>query len=443
MNKIKIIIQREYLTRVKKKSFIIMTIIGPILMAALVILPTYIASLEVEKEKIIGVIDESYLAKTSLKNTKKTTFEFINDMSFESAQREFNDLGYDAILYIPESILAIKKVQIVSKNEIGIDLKSNISRALEREIERQKLIAENIDADILHRIKTDIKVRTSIINEQGEAEESFTELSMGLGFIAGFLIYMFIFIYGTQVMRSVIEEKTSRIVEVIISSVKPFQLMMGKIVGVALVGLTQFLLWIVLTSMIVLIAQQFLPKSVFTSQDQQVTEIMNSQNLNSPESIDLESKEVGDIFSSLLKSIDIGKLLISFLFFFLAGYLLYASLFAAVGSAVDNETDTQQFMLPITIPLIFALIMVQAIIRNPEGAISFWLSIIPFTSPIIMMVRIPFGVDIWEIILSIVLLIATFIGTTWIAGKIYKTGILMYGKKVTYKELWKWLKYKN
>ena len=412
-------------------------------MAALVILPTYIASLEVEKEKIIGVIDESYLAKTSLKNTKKTTFEFINDMSFESAQREFNDLGYDAILYIPESILAIKKVQIVSKNEIGIDLKSNISRALEREIERQKLIAENIDADILHRIKTDIKVRTSIINEQGEAEESFTELSMGLGFIAGFLIYMFIFIYGTQVMRSVIEEKTSRIVEVIISSVKPFQLMMGKIVGVALVGLTQFLLWIVLTSMIVLIAQQFLPKSVFTSQDQQVTEIMNSQNLNSPESIDLESKEVGDIFSSLLKSIDIGKLLISFLFFFLAGYLLYASLFAAVGSAVDNETDTQQFMLPITIPLIFALIMVQAIIRNPEGAISFWLSIIPFTSPIIMMVRIPFGVDIWEIILSIVLLIATFIGTTWIAGKIYKTGILMYGKKVTYKELWKWLKYKN
>ena len=420
-----------------------MTIIGPILMAALVILPTYIASLEVEKEKIIGVIDESYLAKTSLKNTKKTTFEFINDMSFESAQREFNDLGYDAILYIPESILAIKKVQIVSKNEIGIDLKSNISRALEREIERQKLIAENIDADILHRIKTDIKVRTSIINEQGEAEESFTELSMGLGFIAGFLIYMFIFIYGTQVMRSVIEEKTSRIVEVIISSVKPFQLMMGKIVGVALVGLTQFLLWIVLTSMIVLIAQQFLPKSVFTSQDQQVTEIMNSQNLNSPESIDLESKEVGDIFSSLLKSIDIGKLLISFLFFFLAGYLLYASLFAAVGSAVDNETDTQQFMLPITIPLIFALIMVQAIIRNPEGAISFWLSIIPFTSPIIMMVRIPFGVDIWEIILSIVLLIATFIGTTWIAGKIYKTGILMYGKKVTYKELWKWLKYKN
>jgi len=443
MNKIKIIIKREYLTRVKKKSFIIMTIVGPILMAALFILPTWIATMEVEKEKTIGVIDDSYIAKVSLKNTKKTTYKFIDDMTYESAKNDFDKLGYDAILFIPVNILDLKQVQIISENEIGIDLKSSISRTLEKEIERQKLIAEKIDPAILHKIKTDIRVQTFILNEAGEEKESYTELSMGIGFIAGFLIYMFIFIYGTQVMRSVIEEKTSRIVEVIISSVKPFQLMMGKIVGVAMVGLTQFLLWIILTSMIVLIAQQILPKNAIPSQEPQSIEVMSSRSIDNPEAINIDNNKIGDIFSAFINSIDFGKLLVSFLFFFLGGYLLYASLFAAVGSAVDNETDTQQFMLPITIPLILALVMVQAIIRNPDGAISFWFSIIPFTSPIIMMVRIPFGVENWEILLSMFLLIATFIGTTWVAGKIYKTGILMYGKKVTYKELWKWLKYKN
>jgi ABC-2 type transport system permease protein len=248
---------------------------------------------------------------------------------------------------------------------------------------------------------------------------------MGIGFICGILIYMFIFMYGTMVMRGVIEEKTSRIVEVIISSVKPFQLMMGKILGVALVGLTQFALWILLTIAIASVAEL-----MFMDSSSMTTELDSTQ-----QSILLSE------LSNLTGGINLIQIFLSFIFYFLAGYLMYSALFAAVGSAVDAEADTQQFVLPITIPLILAFILIQPIMENPEGPLAFWMSIIPFTSPVIMMVRLPFGVATWEIALSMVVLIFSFILTTYLAGKIYRTGILMYGKKTSYKELWKWLFY--
>ena len=262
---------------------------------------------------------------------------------------------------------------------------------------------------------------------EGDTTSSSTEASIGIGFITGILIYMFIFMYGTMVMRGVIEEKTNRIVEIIISSVKPFQLMIGKILGVALVGLTQFILWVFLTILISSIAE-----TMFVSSE----EISNSIN----------SADQSLIFNELTKltgGIDLLLIFFSFLFYFLFGYLMYSALFAAVGSAVDAEADTQQFMLPITIPLIFSFILIQPIMDNPDGVLAFWMSIIPLTSPIIMMARLPFGVESWELIFSMLLLILGFICTTFIAGKIYRTGILMYGKKISYKELWKWLTYKG
>jgi ABC-2 type transport system permease protein len=299
--------------------------------------------------------------------------------------------------------------------------------------------AHNISKEDYDKINsTSIKLNTEDIRT---GEKSYTEIKTGLGIFSGILIYFFIFMFGAQVMRGVIEEKTSRIVEVIISSVKPFQLMMGKIVGVALVGLTQFALWILLTFSIITALQMSMPE-VF--KNKQSEEIYNpGQKLPSADQMQLQTlqnQEIRELIDGLF-SINYGVMIAQFIFYFLAGYLLYASLFASIGAAVDNEADTQQFMMPVTIPLLFAIIMSNFVINNPDGPVAFWLSIIPFTSPIIMMVRIPFGVPIEQIYLSMFLLIAGFVFTTWLAAKIYRTGILMYGKKVSYRELWKWLKY--
>jgi ABC-2 type transport system permease protein len=302
---------------------------------------------------------------------------------------------------------------------------------------------------ILEKIRPDINLSTIVIEDNGAEKKSFTGASMVVGMVAGIMIYMFIFLFGVQVMRGVIEEKTSRIVEVIVSSVKPFQLMMGKIVGVALVGLTQFLLWIVFTSTIIFTAQLAFPDT-FRNPAQQETGInaLNENSLQNTSAIQSKtdpdsSKNKYNSFYEAISSVNYPVMIVAFIFYFLFGYLLYSALFAIVGSAVDNETDSQQFMLPITIPLIFSIVMLQVIVMNPGGSLAFWLSIIPLTSPIIMMIRIPFGVPWQEIVLSASLLIGGFLGATWLAARIYRIGILMYGKKVNYRELWKWLRYKG
>ena len=316
---------------------------------------------------------------------------------------------------------------IYSNQQVGLNLRKSIEKQLEQISERNKLKQAGINLDIIEQAKTNINIETKIITSEGNTTSSSTEASIGIGFTTGILIYMFIFMYGTMVMRGVIEEKTNRIVEIIISSVKPFQLMIGKILGVALVGLTQFILWIVLTIIISSIAE-----IIFFD----TTEITN--NLDS-----VDQSVILNEFTRLTGGINLILIFVSFLFYFLFGYLMYSALFAAVGSAVDAEADTQQFMLPITIPLIFSFILIQPVMDNPDGILAFWLSIIPLTSPIIMMARLPFGVESWQLIISMILLILGFIFTTFIAGKIYRTGILMYGKKISYKELWKWLTYKG
>ena len=418
MHKIWLIIKREYLVRVRKKSFIIMTIVGPLLMAALLIVPTYIAN-ESQEIRTIAIQEEGFEFSNQLEDTDFLHFIKVPDQEAALLKEEFTENKYYALLYIEG-----ENFTLYSNQQISLSVSNGIETQLEQIIEHKKLKQAGIDLTILAEAESTVNITTKIISENGNTINSKAEASMGIGFICGILIYMFIFMYGTMVMRGVIEEKTSRIVEVIISSVKPFQLMMGKILGVALVGLTQFFLWILLTIAIAGIAE-------FAFMDVSSMETVN------PEQQSIILNEV----INLTGGINLLQIFFSFIFYFLAGYLMYSALFAAVGSAVDAEADTQQFILPITIPLILSFILIQPIMENPDGALAFWMSIIPFTSPVIMMVRLPFGVDNWQLALSVGILISSFILTTWFAGKIYRTGILMYGKKASYKELWKWLTY--
>ncbi|MFO8234989.1 MAG: ABC transporter permease [Bacteroidales bacterium] len=455
MSKIKLILKREYLTRVRKKSFVVMTILGPILFAALVIAPAWIASLEDTDVKKIAVVDSSHFFKNNLPETESIRFDYLENTSVEEMKKNFQDTDYYAVLFISDLVSHTpSSVVLYSDQKPSFSVRNYISNAIENDIEKEKLAAVGIDQDVLKSVKTSIHVRTVQWTKDGEDKESSTELAMIVGYIGGFLIYFFIFLFGAQVMRGVIEEKTNRIMEILVSSVRPFQMMMGKIIGIGLVGLTQFALWVLLTLVLINGAKNVFFPGLGTKQADQVAmqNIMDDSSQDtdalylSPDNQDesvqnSENPQIEQIFGAL-KDVNIGLMLGIFVFYFLGGYLLYGSLFAAVGSAVDNETDTQQFMLPITIPLILAIIVMLNAINAPQGDVAFWFSIIPFTSPILMMVRIPFGVPYWEIALSMSLLVLTFIGTTWLSGKIYRTGILMYGKKINYKELWKWLRYR-
>ncbi|WP_223265844.1 ABC transporter permease [Vicingus serpentipes] len=436
MNKIALIIKREYLTRVKKTSFLVMTLVGPLLMAALMIVPAWLA-LKDKDVQIVEVIDETgqFINQFESTETLKFDHQFI---SIEKAKEDFYETKYTSILYI-NSLDKNAEVEMFYKKQPGVSTIKQIENTIESAINSIELKNKfNITKDQLEESKSSITVKTIYRDITGSEESKSSTISSVLGLAGAVMIYFFVFMYGIQVMRGVIEEKTSRIVEIIISSVKPFQLMMGKILGIALVGLTQFILWMVLTGTIVTVAQVALNQSIdMSSTPPGIEEAMQGQN------IQLDKQKMLTQFESIIDEIPIFQMLFSFLFYFLGGYLLYAALLAAIGSAVDSEADTQQFMMPVTIPLIFSFVVAQTVIENPDGAMAFWLSIFPLTSPIIMMVRIPFGVDAWELILSMVLLVLGFVGTTWMAGKIYRTGILMYGKKVNYKELWKWLFYKG
>jgi ABC-2 type transport system permease protein len=458
MNKIFLIIRREYLTRVKKRSFVVMTILGPLLMAAIVIVPVYIATLSNEI-KTVSVIDETGFFYGKFKDSETIRFHYlVSDIG--SAKSSFTKSGDYALLYIPKTELALPTSAILySKSQVNLNAKDYIKNVMTKQVEELKLQAKISDLkltgdaklttdDILRSIKASVDINTIKIGDQGKEEKSYPEVSMILALFSGILIYFFIFMFGSQVMRGVIEEKTNRIIEVIVSSVKPFQLMMGKITGIGLVGLTQFLLWVVFTGAIVTIATSSFSTKVKSSK---VTEQLVNPQHQGPASLQLQNAadstqspegQSNEVINAL-ESIDFPVMIGMFLFYFVFGYLLYAALFAAVGSAVDSEADTQQFMLPLTVPLILSIVMAQYVIQEPQGPVAFWFSIIPFTSPVIMMIRIPFGVPYLQIILSMVLLVAGFLGVTWMAAKIYRTGILMYGKKVSYRELWKWLKYRN
>jgi len=444
MHKIALIIRREYMTRVQKKSFIILTLLMPILMSALMILPAYFATMDDEEIRTVAVYDGSSVILGRLENSEFTKFKFIPEEEYKNIKDKVQGSDYYALLVVAPNFLTTKTVQLISGGNIPIDLKSQIQDKIQSVIQKDKMaevVRQTNIPDLEKRIeatRTRINIDTIKLGVGGEAKKSSTEIGMILGYVFGFMIYMFIFIYGTMVMQGVMEEKQSRIVEVIISSVKPFQLMMGKIVGIAFVGLTQFAIWVILGFTILSASRSFYPES---AQKQQIQNVM-SQNQDAVQAATPQADQMKDVFS-MIDTINFPLIIGCFLFFFIGGYLLYSSMFAAVGSAIDAQEDAQQFIMPITLPIILSIIVLMSAIKNPEGPIAFWFSMIPFTSPVVMMARIPFGVPAWELALSMFLLVATFVGMVWVAGKIYRTGILMYGKKPSWKELGKWLMYKS
>jgi ABC-2 type transport system permease protein len=446
MNKISLIIQREYLTRVKKKSFIIMTILGPILMAGIGVIFIYLSIQKAEKQNI-EVIDESFLFKNDYKIPEKKFIHFdYPPISFEQAQKGFYDTQYDAILYIPHNIFeGGRAVKLFYKNQIGIASEEYIENTISKIMYDVILSSNKVNLNAIKEAETNSKINilTEKLEATGKSKKTNTVLLTYISMAGGILIYIFIFLYGIQVMRGVMEEKTIRIVEVILSSVKPFQLMIGKIIGVALVGLTQFLLWVILTSILYSFATITILKDVEIKQIQQNEEVIKvGANLDYTHMKKIDTIDGVTKFWNDFKSVDIVTILFCFVFYFLAGYLMYSALYAAVGSSVDSEADTQQFLLPVTIPLILAFVISMSVPQDPTSSVAFWFSIIPLTSPIVMMARLPFGVPAWELALSMCVLVISFIFTTWLAARIYRTGILMYGKKVTWKELGKWLFYK-
>lgn len=422
-----------------------MTILGPVLMAGIMVVPIWLSMQKSEKQKV-EVIDESYLFKDLIPEKDIIHFDYP-PITLDQATKGFYDTDYDAILWIPHNMISGgKAIKIFYKKQLGIGSEEYIGTTIGKMMYDVILAKNKVDLNVIKSAEqfSQFNVITEKLESTGKSEKTNTGLFMAIGLGGGILIYIFIFLYGVQVMRGVMEEKTNRIVEVILSSVKPFQLMMGKIIGVALVGLTQFLLWVILTTTLYTIAGVTVLKNIDMKQIQKKEEVIKvGADLKYTEMKKIEKPNVVTEVFNDFKSVDMMAIFFTFLFYFLIGYLMYSALFAAVGAAVDNEADTQQFMMPITIPLILSFVVAQTIIQNPESHMAFWFSIIPLTSPIVMMVRMPFGVPGWQLALSMFLLVAGFVITTWLAARIYRTGILMYGKKVSWKELGKWLFYKG
>jgi len=443
MNKIWLIIQREFLNRVQKKSFLITTILVPLIFPAIIGGLAYVAIKDAESAKadIVYVVDESKIFV--FEDSKR--FKFIPlDQTLEQAKTIYNATSDFALLYIPNiDISKPEGVLLYTKENPSIDKVGDLESIIETRIHDLKLREYKIDEATLKSLKPQVNLKQFNLTESGEEKSSNSGILYGLGFGLGILIYMFVLIYGIQIMQGVIDEKTSKIVEVIVSSVKPFQLMLGKILGIASVGLLQFTIWIILISVL---SSGTLAWLGLKMPQKQMVEQVTKQMANDPEvkeAMDQQNSKVGELLGNL-STIPFGKIAAVFVFYFLGGYLLYGALFAAVGSAVDSQQEAQQFQFPVTLPLLIAYMgLFMFILRDPHGSASFWLSVIPFTSPVAMVGRIAFGVPGWQLALSMVLLIGGFLLTTWIAGRIYRVGILMTGTKVSYKVLAKWFMMKS
>lgn len=444
MNKISLIIQREYLSRVRKKSFIIMSIIGPLLFAAMMVLPAWFSSMEDTAERHIAIIDETGQYAPFITDTEFIKFDWLKNNSQSQIASDYKEEGYYAYLIIDNDLLKQPDaVTMYSDNQVTLDVIGHINGKLEKVLEDQKLASYNISGldEIIKEVQnTRVRIKTIKLGDDGSEKESSQIVTTIAALVFAMLVYFFVLLYGTQVMRGVIEEKTNRIVEVIVSSVKPFQLMMGKIIGIALVALTQFAIWVVLTIGIYagVSAFAFEGGNVPTRMDDQIEAVQQASG-DEVQATEFQ-KNFADV-TNKISAINLVGILFAFVFYFIGGYLLYASLFAALGAALDSEADSQQFVMPVMMPLILSIYVAMAAFRNPASDLAFWFSMIPFTSPIVMMARMPYEPPMWELILSMAILTGTFILTTWFAGRIYRTGILMYGKKVSYGELWKWFRY--
>jgi len=439
MNKILLIIQREYITRVLKKSFWISSLLAPVLITAIYAIPIWLAMKDKEVKRI-EILDLSGLWKKSDLVDKEVEFVFTSGKEQE-LKMAFASKGFDAFVTIPEDVLANPKgVHIYSSKNIGMSLKESVEKLIQNKVRQELLQKAGISSQIYESTQVDIDSKTITVSNDGKETSSSSGGAMILAGIMGFVLYFTLLLYGSQVMNGVIEEKSSRIIEVIISSVKPYQLLLGKIIGVGLVGLTQFLLWIVLTIGLTQITGKFYGEKVKNNltQIQKVDSEKQSKIIAKSD----EGSPMSEV-TKVLESTNIPMIIAAFLFYFFVGYMLYSSLFAAIGSAVESATEAQQFTFIVMIPIILSFLMAQYTIQDPDSNIAFWASMIPFTSPINMMVRLPYGVPGWELILSMTLLVLGFLGCSWVSARIYRVGILMYGKKVTWKELGKWLFYKG
>ena len=448
---VNIIIKREYLTRVKKKSFIITTFLVPILFAALCMLPSLIMLMAKEEAKKIAVVDQSGIVMPFLKDTETTTFKQFGDVDPDVFKRQLDSVGMDALLVISPLDTAARIVTAVSyaSKPLGMDMTEAIQGKINDAVEHYRVNCYDIDGldKIMESVKPDITLVSYKMDESGKETLNESAIYMFLSMILGMIIYMFISMFCGMVMSSVIEEKSSRVVEVLVSSVKATELLFGKIIGVALVALTQFFMWIALTLLILAvvggIAGTGFLESAGGSADQ-MTMMATGMGV-SPEQMGAAGMAMPtelDAIMSTLGGINYVELVVVFLLFFVFGYLLYASMFAAIGSAVENEADSQQLVLPLTIPLMIGFFIAMFAYKSPDSALVFWGSMIPFTSPMVMLTRVLFGVPTWQIALSVGILVLTFVLCAWLSAKIYKVGILMFGKKSTFKDLWKWIKMK-
>lgn len=439
MNTLGLVIQREYMTRVRKKSFIIMTLLMPLLMVALSFFPLWLSTLNDGNEKNIAIIDNTGLYQQLFESTDIYKFQIVSQADKEESQSRLGKELY-AILHITDDLNKNPRaVSITSEKQAPQDLQQLVESTLSEKVTQQKLDeltqSENVNAEAVEQVRkivedgSKISIRTLRWGDDGNISESSTELATIIGMVFTILIYMFILMYGSMVMQSVLEEKKSRIVEVMVSSLKPVNLLIGKIVGVGLVGLTQIFIWAVL------VGGLFMGLSMFFISPEQTSSAM-SADMSGISDFDIQG------MLSTVMSVNWFEIIVFFLIFFIGGYILYASIFAMFASAVDSDEDTTQFMTPITMLIMFAFFAGFYSVSNPDGPLAFWTSIIPFTAPIVMMVRIPFGIPLWEKLLSVVLLYGSFIGIAVVAAKIYRVGILMYGKKPSIKEMIKWLKYK-
>ncbi|MEM6720387.1 MAG: ABC transporter permease [Bacteroidota bacterium] len=439
MNHLPLIIQREYLTKVRNKSFIIMTFLSPLIFVGLISLIVYLTQLNNNKQRTISILDETgkisqVFVTEDAKKDVNTKYNILGSISLEDAKKQVQEAEEYGLLHIrqmasPQQIA--QQIIFYSTDSPSQNFISKLERKLSEKLTEESLLMNNVNIELVNNSKTQVAIGQETFS--GERSSKLINYSkLGFGFAAGYLLFMFIIIYGNMIMRSVIEEKTNRIIEIIISSVKPIQLLMGKIIGTSLAGITQFLMWIIFGGMIVVILSFVFGFDILGAQTAQQQELI-------AQGVDID---ISTLISYVIGSLPIVNLLVAFFIFFIGGYLLYSSLYAAIGAAVDNETDTQQFMMPILMPLILAVYVGGfTVLEDPHGTVATVFSYLPFTSPVVMLMRIPFGVGIWEQLISVILLYITFAGTVWFASKIYRVGILMYGKKPSYKEIFKWLKY--
>ena len=458
--KLGIIIRREYLNKVGKKSFLLITFLTPLLFAAICILPSLIMMGTKEEAKKVGVIDASGIVLPYLEDNEVTQYVDLGTYPADSVKNNLTGFGIDVLLTVSalDETTNSLTADTYSEKPLGMDTGELIERRINDAVEDYRIDAYGVEnlREMMSGVKSNVKLHSYTIDDSGKESISESGVYLAVSMILGMALYMFIALFSAMVMSSVIEEKSSRVVEVLVSSVRATELMFGKIIGVALVALTQFLLWIVLTGLIVGIAAGIIGKDrmmgAFQDNPEAVTQMAEMPGIHPDMGIDLETLATADssavstelsgmeVLMGTIRNLNFGQILLAFLFYFIFGYLLYASLFAAIGSAVENEGDSNQLQLPVTIPLMLGFFVALYAFKAPGSQLVFWFSMIPFTSPIVMLARIPFGVATWELIVSIVVLILTFIACAWASAKIYKVGILMYGKKSTFKDLWKWLR---